>query len=100
MLRHQQQLLGQVGDGRMMAPGPQLDAKVADSLYAGLVLDLAKEFERLDAQLAGLIDLALVDTDRGLVGEVAGALLGRVRVERTDGLLQHSVGRFRLRRRM
>src|SRR5215218_8263877 len=96
MLRHQQQLLGQVGDGRMIWPGPQLDAKVANSLHAGLVLDLAKQLERLDAELAGLVDLALVDTDRGLVGQVAGALLGRVRVQRPNRLLKHGVSRFRL----
>src|SRR5215211_9165888 len=97
MLRHQQQLLGQVGDGRMVPPGPQLGAQGADPLHARLVLDRSEELKRLDAELAGLIDLALVDTDRGLIGEIAGALLGRVRVERTNGLLQHSVGRFRLR---
>jgi hypothetical protein len=83
MLRHQQQLLGQVGDGRMVPPGPQLGAKVVDPLHARLGLDRSEELKRLDAELAGLIDLALVDTDRGLVGEIAGALLGRVRVERT-----------------
>src|SRR5215207_2770398 len=81
----------------MVPPGPQLGAKVVDPLHARLGLDRSEELQRLDAELAGLIDLALVDTDRGLVGEIAGALLGRVRVERTDGLLQHSVGRVRLR---
>src|SRR5215218_386096 len=96
MLRHQQQLLGQVGHGRMISPGPQLDAEVADALHARLVLDRSKELERLDAELAGLIDLALVDTDRGLVGEVAGALLGRVWVQRPNGLLKHGVSRFGL----
>ena len=83
MLRHQQQLLGQVGDGRMVSPGPQLNAQVADSLDAGLVLDLSQELECLDAKLARLVDLALIDTDRGPVGQVAGPLLGRVRVNRT-----------------
>lgn len=62
----------------MVPPRPELDAKVADSLYAGLVLDLSEEVERLDAELTGLIDLALVDTDGCLIGKVAGALLGRV----------------------
>ena len=76
MLRHQQQLLGQVDHGRMIWPGPQLDAEVADSLDAGLVLDRSEELEGLDAELAGLVDLALVDTDRGLIGEIAGALVG------------------------
>ena len=52
----------------MVPPGPQLDAKVADSLDAGLVLGRSQELERLDAELAGLVDLALVDTDGGLVG--------------------------------
>ena len=84
MLRHQQQLLGQVGHGRMVPPGPQLGAKVTDALHAGLVLDRSQELECLDAELAGLVDLALVDTDGGLVGQVAGALLGRIRVQRTD----------------
>jgi hypothetical protein len=42
--------------------------------------------------LAGFVDLALVDTDRGLVGEVAGALLGRVRVQRTNRLVKHGMG--------
>src|SRR5215208_2762552 len=96
MLRHQQQLLGQVGDGRMVSPGPQLNAQVADSLDAGLVLDLSQELECLDAELARLVDLALIDTDRGPVGQVAGPLLGRVRVNRTHGFLKHSVGSFRL----
>ena len=68
MLRHQQQLLGQVGDGRMIPPGPQLGAKVANTLDAGLVLDRSQELECLDAELAGLVDLALLDTDGGLVG--------------------------------
>src|SRR5215213_2491656 len=78
MLRHQQQLLGQVGDGRMIWPGPQLGAEVADSLDAGLVLDRSEELEGLDAELAGLVDLTFVNADCGLVGEVAGALLRRV----------------------
>src|SRR5512133_1183275 len=95
MLRHQQQLLGQVGHGRMIWPGPQLGAKVADALHAGLVLDLAENLERLDAELASLVDLTLVDPDRGLVGQVAGALLGRVRVQRADSLFKHGVSRFR-----
>jgi hypothetical protein len=43
MLRHQQQLLCQVGDGRMISPRPQLSAKVADPLHSRLVLDLAQE---------------------------------------------------------
>jgi hypothetical protein len=68
MLRHQQQLLGQVGDGRMMRPALQLGPKVADPLHSRLVLDLSQELECLDAELAGLVDLALVDTDGGLVG--------------------------------
>ena len=68
MLRHQQQLLGQVGHGRMVPPGPQLGAKVAGPLHACLVLDCSEELKRLDAELAGLINLALVDTGRGLVG--------------------------------
>ena len=76
----------------MIWPGPQLGAEVADSLDAGLVLDRSEELKGLDAQLAGLVDLALVDTDRGLVGEVAGALLGRVRVQRTNGLVKHGMG--------
>ena len=59
MLRHQQQLLGQVGHGRMVPPGPQLGAKVADPLHACLVLDRSEELEGLDAELAGLVDLAL-----------------------------------------
>jgi hypothetical protein len=96
MLRHQQQLLGQVGDGRMMRPESQLDAKVADPLHSGLVVDLTEELEGLDAELAGLVDLALGDTDRGLIGQVAGALLGRVRVERTNGFLEHGLGNFGL----
>jgi hypothetical protein len=53
MLRHQQQLLGQVGDGRMVPPGPQLDPEVADSLDAGLALDRSEQLECLDAELAG-----------------------------------------------
>jgi hypothetical protein len=96
MLRHQQQLLGQIGDGRMISPRPQFGAKVADSLHACLVLNLVEKLERLDAELAGLVDLAFVDTDCGLVGEVAGALLGRVRVQRTNGFLKHRVSRFGL----
>ena len=74
--------------------------KVANALDAGLVLDLAEELEGADAELAGLVDLTLVDTDRGLVGEIAGALLGRVRVQRPNGLLKHGLGSFRLARRM
>jgi hypothetical protein len=76
MLRHQQQLLGQGGDGRMIPPRPQLGAKVADSLDSRLVLDLSQELERLDAKLAGLVDLTLIDTDRGLIRE--GGVLGPV----------------------
>src|SRR5215217_675708 len=96
MLRHQQQLLGQGGDRRMISPRPQLGAKVADPLDSRLVLDLSQELERLDAKLAGLVDLTLVDTDRGLIREIAGALLGCVRIKRTDGLLKHGVGSFGL----
>jgi cobalamin biosynthesis protein CbiG len=80
----------------MVPPGPQLDAKVADPLHSRLVLDLAEELERLDAELAGLVNLTLINTDRGLVGEIAGALLGRVRVQRTNGLRKHGVSTFRL----
>src|SRR4029453_5757812 len=82
MLRHQQQLLGQVDHGRMIWPGPQLGAKLADALASGFVFNLAEKLERLDAELAGLVDLTLVNADCGLVGEIAGALLGRVRVYR------------------
>ena len=80
----------------MVPPGPQLAAKVADPLHSRLVLDRSEEVERLDAELAGLVDLALVDADRGLVGQVASALLGRVRVQCTNGLRKRGVSRFRL----
>jgi hypothetical protein len=96
MLRHQQQLLGQVGDRWMISPRPQLDPEIADSLHACLVLDLFQEPKGLDTELAGLVNLALVHTDSGLVGEVAGALLGRVRVQGPNGLLKHGVSRLRM----
>ena len=45
----------------MIWPRPQPGAKVPDALHAGLVLDLAEELEGLNAKLAGLVDLSLVD---------------------------------------
>ena len=80
----------------MISPRPQFGAKVADPLHACLVLNLVEKLECLDTELAGPVDLTLVDTDGGLVGEVAGALFGRVRVQRTNGFLKHRVSRFGL----
>src|ERR687891_547534 len=78
MLRHQQELLGQIGNSRMLAMGSQRCPKVADALDAGRVLDLAQDLERVGAELAGPIHLAGVGVDGSLVGQVAGALLGRL----------------------
>ena len=49
MLRHQQELLGQIDNGWMLAIGPQAGPKVADTLHAGRILDLAQELEGFGA---------------------------------------------------
>src|SRR5215218_10630194 len=74
MLRHQQQLLGQVDHGRMIWPGPQLDAKVANALHAGFVLDLAEQLDPSSAvgehAIVGIWVVSWENSGRALVRRV------------------------------
>ena len=69
-----------------------------DALHAGLVVDLIKKLQRLDAELAGLLDFSPSSTQTRAVSQVAGALLSRFWLQCADGLLKDAVCSIRLGR--
>ena len=104
MLRHQQQLLGQVRDGRVVPMGPELDAKVTDALDAGGVLHLVQDAEGVGTATLTCSDSGLLERPKfhalrhgyatwliseGVPGNVVQAVMGHEQASTTLNRYTH-----------